>query len=110
MTSTDTASLLLQAEKALPGPIRPELLTYCPTMDMIAVVTEEQVLDVYRLDGQKAFTRKRKGDDLVVESVCWKFNGGRSLRCRTESAILTSLHRQERCACLERWHCGYYYY
>ncbi|KAF2756810.1 hypothetical protein EJ05DRAFT_418513, partial [Pseudovirgaria hyperparasitica] len=75
MPSPAAASLMLQAEKALPVSIRPDLFAYCPTMDMLAIVTEEEVLEVYRLNGQRAFTRKRKHDSLVVQSICWKFNG-----------------------------------
>ncbi|KAJ9638240.1 hypothetical protein H2199_006927 [Coniosporium tulheliwenetii] len=43
-------------------------------MDLIAVVTKEEQLDVYRLSGQRAFGLKRKGQN-TVDSICWKFNG-----------------------------------
>jgi hypothetical protein len=67
--------LMLQAEKALPEPIRPDLLACCPTMDMVAIINKEQQLEVYRINGQKAFGRKRKSPDATVDSLCWKFNG-----------------------------------
>jgi len=50
-------------------------MAYCPTMDMLAIVNEDDELEVYRLNGQLAFTRKRKGGDARVDSICWKFNG-----------------------------------
>lgn len=67
--------LLLQAEKALQSVIHPNLVSYCPTMDLIAVVSQEENLDVYRLNGQRAFGRRRKDVTSTVNSICWKFNG-----------------------------------
>lgn len=67
--------LLLQAEKALPSTIHAHLVSFCPTMDLIAVVTQDEQLDVYRLNGQRAFGRKRKDYKSTVSSICWKFNG-----------------------------------
>lgn len=67
--------LLQQAEKILLHPIHPHLISYCPTMDLIAVVTDEENLDVYRINGQRAFGLKRKDDDLSVIALQWEFNG-----------------------------------
>ncbi|KAF1942916.1 hypothetical protein EJ02DRAFT_502472 [Clathrospora elynae] len=67
--------LLQQAEKILLHPIHPHLISYCPTMDLIAVVTDEENLDVYRINGQRAFGLKRKSEDDVVDAVQWEFNG-----------------------------------
>lgn len=75
MEPGEAPSLMLQAEKALPQPIHPNLISYCPTMDLIAVVTREENLDVYRLNGQRAFGLKRKSFESKVDSICWKFNG-----------------------------------
>lgn len=44
-------------------------------MDLIAVVTNEENLDVYRINGQKAFGLKRKGDDVTIDALQWEFNG-----------------------------------
>ncbi|EKG12239.1 hypothetical protein MPH_10646 [Macrophomina phaseolina MS6] len=44
-------------------------------MDLVAVVTQEETLDVYRFNGQRAFGLKRKSFESKVDSICWKFNG-----------------------------------
>jgi hypothetical protein len=43
-------------------------------MDLVATVSEEEEVDVWRISGQRAFGIKRKGT-AEVEGVCWKFNG-----------------------------------
>src|SRR3954463_6803997 len=73
--SSDRRQLLQQAEKILLHPIYPHLISYCPTMDLIAVVTDEENLDVYRINGQRAFGLKRKNDDVTVDALQWEFNG-----------------------------------
>lgn len=73
--SSDTQRLLLQAENHVARPVYAHLMAYCPTMDMLAVVTEDEELEVYRLNGQLAFSRKRRGGKAKVDSICWKFNG-----------------------------------
>jgi hypothetical protein len=67
--------LLQQSEKILLHPIHPHLFAYCPTMDLIAVVTDEENLDVYRINGQLAFSLKRKSEDVSVDALQWEFNG-----------------------------------
>ena len=44
-------------------------------MDLIAVVTDEEGLDVYRINGQRAFGLKRKSEDVHVDAMQWEFNG-----------------------------------
>lgn len=75
MESANSPTLLQQAEKILLHPIHPHLIAYCPTMDLVAVVTTEENLDVYRINGQRAFGLKRKRDDLFVDTIKWEFNG-----------------------------------
>jgi anaphase-promoting complex subunit 4 len=78
MATTEAVSprqLLQQAEKILLFPIHPHLIAYCPTMDLIAVVTSEENLDVYRLNGQRAFGLKRKSEEVDVDALQWEFNG-----------------------------------
>lgn len=67
--------LLQQAEKILLRPIHPHLISYCPTMDLIALVTDEENLDVYRINGQRAFGLKHKSEDVVIEALRWQWNG-----------------------------------
>lgn len=74
-------SLRLQVERALQQPVHPYLLSYCPTMDLIAVVNQAEQLDVYRLNGQRAFGLKQKAPDCKVDAICWKFNGWLSSDC-----------------------------
>jgi anaphase-promoting complex subunit 4 len=75
MESSNAPALLQQAEKILLHPIHPHLIAYCPTMDLIAVVTTEENLDVYRINGQRAFGLKRKSEDVTVDTIQWEFNG-----------------------------------
>jgi anaphase-promoting complex subunit 4 len=75
----------MQAEKALHQPIHAHLVSYCPTMDLIAVVSQAEQLDVYRLNGQRAFGLKQK-PGRKVDAICWKLNG-----C---SQFPTSSHRR----------------
>lgn len=75
MESSNAPTLLQQAEKVLLHSIHPHLIAYCPTMDLIAVVTTEENLDVYRINGQRAFGLKRKSEDVVVDTIKWEFNG-----------------------------------
>ena len=67
--------LPVQAEKVLPYSIHPHLLAYCTRTDLFAVVNDEEVVDVYRLRGQKAFSVKRKSPTSVVVGLKWIRNG-----------------------------------
>ena len=70
-------------DKSLPAKCKPELLTYCPTMDLIALVTEDDELRVFRLNGQKVFGGSFKGDPYLdedeghgeIRGVRWKGSG-----------------------------------
>jgi anaphase-promoting complex subunit 4 len=75
MDSSTGPKLLQQAEKILLRPIHPHLISYCPTMDLIALVTDEETLDVYRINGQRAFGLKRKNTHSNIDAICWEFNG-----------------------------------
>lgn len=75
MGFSDAPALLQQAEKILLRRIHPHLIACCPTMDLIAVVTDEENLDVYRINGQRAFGLRRKNDDVAVDMIKWEFNG-----------------------------------
>jgi anaphase-promoting complex subunit 4 len=70
-------------EKSLPAKCKTSTLTYCPTMDLVALVTEDEELRVFRLNGQKVFGGSFKGDpylgedeaDGEIRAVMWKDNG-----------------------------------
>lgn len=63
------------ASRTLSQPIYPHLMSFCPTMDLLAVVTHEERVEVHRLNGQRAFGLQRKSQGVKVESLCWKYNG-----------------------------------
>ena len=75
MEESGAPTLLQQSEKILLHAIHPHLIEYCPTMDLIAVVTAEENLDVYRINGQRAFGLKRKSEDVSIDTIKWEFNG-----------------------------------
>ncbi|KAH8434213.1 putative anaphase-promoting complex component Cut20/Apc4 [Aspergillus melleus] len=70
-------------EKLLPAKCKPGTLTYCPTMDLIALVTEDDELSVFRLNGQKVLGGSFKGDPYLdeddgrgeIRALTWKNNG-----------------------------------
>ncbi|PYI23859.1 putative anaphase-promoting complex component Cut20/Apc4 [Aspergillus violaceofuscus CBS 115571] len=70
-------------EKSLPAKCKAGALAYCPTMDLIALVTEDDELRVFRLNGQKVFGGSYKGDVYLDEDdgggeICglmWKNTG-----------------------------------
>ncbi|RDW90180.1 uncharacterized protein DSM5745_01955 [Aspergillus mulundensis] len=70
-------------EKSLPAKCKEDMITYCPSMDLIALVTEDEELGVFRLNGQKVFGGSYKGDPYLdeddgsgeIRAVRWKNNG-----------------------------------
>jgi anaphase-promoting complex subunit 4 len=75
MEKSKPPTLLLQAEKVLPQPAHPHLIACCPTMDLVAVVNQDEQLNVYRFGGQRALGLQRRSPTSTVVSLCWKFNG-----------------------------------
>jgi anaphase-promoting complex subunit 4 len=67
--------LPLQSEKALPYTIKPHPLAYCPRTDLLAVVTQDEVIEVYRIGGQRAFVVKRKSPSTVIVGLEWIRDG-----------------------------------
>jgi len=100
-------AMLLQAEKEFAQPVRLRLTRCCPTMDLVAVITNEEQLDVYRFNGQRAFGLQRKNPSSAVSSICWKYNGNLIFRSRTASytklAQLLTSPRNVSGARLVRW-------
>jgi anaphase-promoting complex subunit 4 len=79
--------LPLQLDKALPYAIRPQLLAYCPRTDLLAVVTQEEVIEVYRIGGQRAFLVKRKSPSITIVGLRWIRNGLCWLRFTSSTSI-----------------------
>ncbi|KAF7595337.1 hypothetical protein BBP40_006586 [Aspergillus hancockii] len=70
-------------EKSLPAKCKANTLKYCPTMDLVSLVTEDDELRVFRLNGQRAFGGSFKGDPSLdedagggeIRKLMWKSNG-----------------------------------
>jgi anaphase-promoting complex subunit 4 len=67
------------SEKTLHHAADPNLIKYCPSMDLVALVTTDQQVFIYRLNGQRVYGASQKSIDLIVESIQWKPNGMISL-------------------------------
>ncbi|KAL1963582.1 hypothetical protein VTN77DRAFT_8027 [Rasamsonia byssochlamydoides] len=70
------------AEKTLPAKCKPGLLAYCPTMDLVALATEDEQLRVFRLNGQQVLGANLGGDPYLDEDergeargISWKNDG-----------------------------------
>ncbi|KHJ35645.1 putative anaphase-promoting complex component cut20 apc4 [Erysiphe necator] len=67
--------LYLLSDKSLPQAIIPGLISYCPSIDLVALSTTENHVSVYRLNGQLVYGVAQKPNDLRVDSLHWKPNG-----------------------------------
>ena len=67
-------------EKALHQTADPDLITYCPSMDLVALVTSDQQVFIYRLNGQRVYGATQKTGILRVERIQWKPNGSSTPR------------------------------
>lgn len=80
VTMTDSQNTMLRvAEKLLPSKCKPNTLCYCPTMDLIALATEDGSVHVFRLNGQSVFGADFGGENLAVQKLAWKDDGEFSL-------------------------------
>jgi anaphase-promoting complex subunit 4 len=62
--------------KRLTEPCCSELTAPCPSMDLIATVTQRNTVDVWRSNGQRVFGLTHEDDDnSEVSDVVWKSNG-----------------------------------
>jgi anaphase-promoting complex subunit 4 len=77
--------LPLVAEKKLPAKCKPGLLAYCPTMDLVALATEDEQFSVFRLNGQEVLNVDFAGDPYLdevkgeVRGIAWKHDGKKLL-------------------------------
>lgn len=67
--------LQVLSEKTLHHAVDPNLIAYCPSMDLVALVTTDQQVFIYRMNGQRVYGASQKAGDLKVESIQWKPNG-----------------------------------
>lgn len=63
------------AEKGVQPAINPEHLAFCPTMDLIALVTVDDHIQVYRLNGQMVFGIQNKQPSARIGRIKWKPDG-----------------------------------
>ena len=63
------------AEKVVQPAINPAHVAYCPTMDLVALATIDEQVQVYRLNGQKVFGILNKQTPARVDHIKWKPNG-----------------------------------
>jgi anaphase-promoting complex subunit 4 len=75
VTVEDGPRLESLAEKTIQQSAVPEHLTYCPTMDLIALATTEDRVYVYRLNGQRVLGIGNKSVGVKVRKLGWKANG-----------------------------------
>ncbi|KAF2770899.1 hypothetical protein EJ03DRAFT_335140 [Teratosphaeria nubilosa] len=73
MAVDSLAYLPLLSEKHLSNVTK--LVAYCDVHDLVAIATDVHDIVVYRINGQIAFTVKRKDDELDVTAVAWKQDG-----------------------------------
>jgi anaphase-promoting complex subunit 4 len=67
--------LLEVAQKVLPQAIKPGVLAYCPTMDLVALATRDEQVHVFRLNGQRVFGITNKHQGCQILQLVWKPNG-----------------------------------
>jgi anaphase-promoting complex subunit 4 len=73
--------LIAVADKSLPAKCKPGLLSYCGTMDLVALATEDEQLYVFRLNGQQVANADFAGDPYLdevkgeVRAIGWKNDG-----------------------------------
>lgn len=63
------------AEKVVQPAINPKHMAYCPTMDLIALASIDEHVNVYRSNGQKVFGNTNKHSVNKVNQIKWKPNG-----------------------------------
>ena len=73
----DLHMLVAVADKSLPQSCKPHRsLAYCPSMDLVAVTSSDEVLHTFRLNGQRVFgTSYASPPDLKIQELRWKPNG-----------------------------------
>ncbi|KAJ6137253.1 Anaphase-promoting complex subunit 4 [Penicillium samsonianum] len=81
--AADGPQLTPVGDKSLPAKCKARAVAYCPTMDLIALATEDEELHVFRLNGQRVFGGSFGGDpylgedeeDGEIRGMAWKGDG-----------------------------------
>ena len=88
------------ADKVVQPAINPAHVAYCPTMDLVALATIDEHVQVYRLNGQKVFGIPNKQTSAQIDQIKWKPNGISALdllptiQFRADSVSLKANHSQ----------------
>ena len=78
----------LYAEKVLAQPVLPCLLTLGPTMNLLAVATSDQQLEVFRHNGQRALVMKRPAGNATISRIDW-FPDGKCVASNLTTSLPT---------------------
>lgn len=89
------------SEKTLHHTADPALITYCPSMDLVGLVTTDQQVLIYRLNGQRVYGATQKAGKLQVAGIRWKPNGLQPLTGPFPSVTNLTKYRAASCYCLE---------
>ncbi|POS84396.1 hypothetical protein EPUL_003540, partial [Erysiphe pulchra] len=68
-------NLSVMSDNSLSEVIIPGLVSYCPSIDLVALCTVKGHVSVYRLNGELVYGTTQKPNDLQVDSLQWKPNG-----------------------------------
>lgn len=98
----ETANLELFGSKTLHNPADASLLAYCPSMELLAVGTQDKHVFIFRLNGQRVYGagQKNKATTLDAQKLAWKPNG--VFTSVATYATVTDTFRTTLGLCLER--------
>ncbi|KAL8678917.1 MAG: hypothetical protein Q9186_004774 [Xanthomendoza sp. 1 TL-2023] len=83
----ERAQLNMLAEKISSLAISPNHLSYCPTMDLLALAAEDERVHVFRLNGQRVFGVAKKEPFSKVTDVSWKPNAMRQRMANLQGSV-----------------------
>ena len=63
------------SEKTVQPSVNPDHLSTCPTMDLVALATIDQKLNVFRLNGQEVLNLKDRHPGSHIDAIAWKPDG-----------------------------------
>jgi anaphase-promoting complex subunit 4 len=72
--------LRLLGQKTLHHSADSTLVSYCPSMDLVAVTTSDNQVLVHRLNGQRLYAITQKTKSTKIAKITWKPDG-RSVPC-----------------------------
>jgi anaphase-promoting complex subunit 4 len=62
-------------EKSLSEAVVSDVLSHCPSMELVVLGTLDQQVQIYRLNGQQIYASNQRRGNLKVDCVCWKPDG-----------------------------------